>query len=534
MRQMLHPTRRIMTASAIGALMMGLVSGPNASAAISRIDANGVPITGPPTLDLIDSNGNVIQDYLPEPGQAVTLRVVGAIANSMTLVNTSAHPGICTNYGTDADPDFVLSGTQLISNDCGGTTDLLVDTNLGLATFRLPQDSDHDGIPDAWENQFGNLVPTADTELNPSVTAQTSPQGGAVYQGDGLAAFDEYRGFIVSSADPAAGVPFALLTGTKHIRTNPGIKDIFVHVVNSQCTPATPPANLGTFQRYFPGATNADLFSFTYSLLPGTQIHLLDYVPGATNPAKSVLWEDYFEYYSVTPPPGQTLNGVVYRTASDTLSNREVDVPKDRQINKNARYPIVDILVEARISAGTISAAFDPRAQKGVRLIDCQTVDSLTTLGVNDWGTPNQPGDQYALRSGNAIVFTERIRRQIANKLTAAGSRQLLWGIFNPSTNKWVAQSPNLAPNTVSGQTVTPNPATETFLTTRQIQYIAGHEIGHSAQLRPTSLNGYHTSVGSGSMMDSTYQVTQSSTKTQFNIPSAFRDSDRIEIKERN
>jgi hypothetical protein len=508
------------------------------SAAVTRIDANGLPITGPPTLDVIDSSGNVIQNYLPEPGQVVTLRIVGAtLTGSMTLVNTSSYAGVCTNYGTDSGPDFVLSGTQLTSNDCGGTTDLTVQTSLGTVMFRLPQDSDNDGMPDAWEAQYGNLVAASDTELNPGATDASTPQGGLIFRGDGLAAFDEYRGFLVSLADQAAGIPYSGLSNTKHVRTNPNIKDIFVHVVNNQCAPASPPANLGTFKRYFPGTSNADLFSFAYTLLPGTQLHLLDYIPGTDNPTKSVLWEDFFEYYAVSPPPGQTLSNVVYRTAGGTLTNSEAAVPTDRQINKNARFPIEDTLVASRIATLPSYATFNARAQKGIRLIECQIVQVAGNLGINDWGTVNTPGASSFIRAGNAIVFVERLRAQINSKLVGAGQRRILWSVF--TNGSWVDQSPDLARNTISGSTVTPNPATATFLTTRQMQYIVGHEIAHSTQLRPTSLNGYHTSTGSGSMMDATYQVTQDSTnsstkKTQFKIPSSFQNSDRIEIKQRN
>ena len=534
---------------AAAVVMLRLVIGEVsiASAAILHVDVNGIPVTGPPTLDIVDISGNVIQNWLPEPGQQpVTLRVLGATVNgAMTLSNTSNYPGICTNYGTDTGPDFALNGTQLTSNDCGGTTQLTVSTNLGTFTFRLPQDSDNDGIPDVWETQYGdrtaigNLTANADTELNPSVNAQTDPQGGAAYQGDGIAAFDEYRGFLVSLADTVAGVPYnvtpILPNTTKHIRTNPAIKDIFVHVVNNQCAPASPPA--GRFSQYFPGSNNSDLFAFTYSLLPGTQIHLLDYAPGTNNPVKSVLWEDFFEYYAVSPPSGQTLFNVVYRTAANALTNAESSVATDRQINKNARYPIIDTLVAARIASGQLNANYNSNVQKGVRVVECQIVQTSGNLGINDWGTPNTPGDVSAIRAGNAIVFPERLRSQIVAKLKLAQSRQILWGKFIviAGVGTWPPQSPpDLASNTLSGAVYTPNDTTVTFLTTRQLQYIVGHEVAHSALLRPTSQNGYHTCTGCGSMMDATYQVTQDASKTQFNIPVEFPDSDRKEIKERN
>lgn len=491
-------------------------------AAIAHVNGSNVPVAGLPTVTILDQTGRDISaTWLPEPGQAVTIQVDGATVNSLSLVGTTAYPGICTNFGTGTSPDFTLSGTQLTSNDCGGKTQLVANTTSGTFTFTLPQDSDNDGLPDVWETQ--NLVANADDELSPSVTDATNPQGTAARRGDGLAVLDEYRGFIVSDADNDAGSGTPTLqAGTKHIRTDPLQKDFFIHVVNNQCAPATPPAVHGTFARYFP-ANGTNMFTPLYTMIPGAHVHLLDYVAGAANPVRSTLWEDFFEYFSATTPAGQTLNGLVFRTAGNVLTNAENLVPTDRQINRNAWFPITDQQTGLPV-------------QKGIRLIECQVVDTLTTLGVNDWGTPNKAGSAFAVKAGNAVVYTERVRRDIQTKLTNAGLRQIRWAVYvaatPPSTGgQWTVQSPNLTANQ--------NQGTQDFLATKQLQYLVAHEIGHATQLRPTSTNGYHSTTGSGSMMDATLQVTQESQntatkKTTFNIPSEFRTSDQIEIKFKN
>jgi len=162
---------------------------------------------------------------------------------------TSAYPGTCTNFsapkagdGSSADtntdgtpkPDFDLTGNTLTPLDCGGTavisvTGTLTGGGTATLTFVWPPDSDNDGMPDAWEKLYcpatnpNCLVKDADIEQlgsNPAV-------------GDAFANFDEWRGFIVS--------------GT-HIRTDPTKKDLFVHLLNPQCsrTYSTTPAGGAT------------------------------------------------------------------------------------------------------------------------------------------------------------------------------------------------------------------------------------------------------------------------------------------------
>ena len=127
-------------------------------------------------------------------------------------------------------------------------------------------------------------------------------------------------------------------------------------------------------------------------------------------------------------------------------------------------------------------------------------------------------------RPGTSIA-----RRDIAAQLAKGGLRQIRWSIYNPGTVSWVLQANSLTP----GQT------TEDFLTTRDLQYLLGHELAHDTQLRPTSANGYHTTAGSGSMMDQTIQVVidktnNSTNKINFNIPSVFGSSDQQEIRVKN
>jgi hypothetical protein len=65
------------------------------------------------------------------------------------------------------------------------------------------------GIPEVWEILHGgSLDPAGDVDTGPSASTLV---------GDGIATFDEYRGFIESG---------------KQVRSDPRQKDLFVHVVN--------------------------------------------------------------------------------------------------------------------------------------------------------------------------------------------------------------------------------------------------------------------------------------------------------------
>jgi len=88
----------------------------------------------------------------------------------------------------------------LVSNDCGGMAVIQV----GNDRFVVPRDTNLNGIADSWEAIFcpGNSCP-AGTE-----DADASPNNAGI--GDGFAALDEYRGFIVSGV---------------HVRTDPRQKN---------------------------------------------------------------------------------------------------------------------------------------------------------------------------------------------------------------------------------------------------------------------------------------------------------------------
>jgi hypothetical protein len=340
--------------------------------------------SSPVTVSILKGGVNVTGTWRPEPGETVQIAVNGVATPSITLaftaatagnpianasLTTSAYPGQCTNFNNPVlaqnAADFQLSGNNLTSTDCGGMAVIQV-TAASLATpltFILPQDSNFNGIPDIWESVFcpGNTCPTGRED------ADTSP--GNPNNGDGIAAFDEYRGFIISGA---------------HVRTDSRQKDLFVHVVNPQCGASTL-SLLGGGSTTF--VTGDAFFASINTLVAGAQVRRLGHTAGATNFTTNE-WVDNFQSYA-------PLTGIVFTAGTDGAVS-------DRRINVNQ-------------VAGTA-------VQKGLRITECVDETASTPLGVATLGSPNG-GD-------NAIIFTKRIVNYFATLGATAASTNLCYQTF--------------------------------------------------------------------------------------------------------
>jgi len=138
---------------------------------------------------------------------------------------------------------------ELTSNDYGGsitiTAQATIDSVLRTATLTLPKDRDGDGLPDIWEDKYGDLNANEDIE-------NISRNEGSTSVGDGLTNFKEYRGFKWGAVKPCCPSPTSepdCITCTSgvyqtaafvpaldannnpliaHFRTNPKRKDLFV------------------------------------------------------------------------------------------------------------------------------------------------------------------------------------------------------------------------------------------------------------------------------------------------------------------
>jgi hypothetical protein len=226
----------------------------------------------PVALDLeavvIDGEGNEVP--LTPAGAPVHVR--------MRLVFESTESGDYTNDGPnsteqdfDKPVDFESTDQLSISPfDYGGrftmdVTDLSGLVNGGNAvSVTLPYDSDGDTLPDAWEKQYapGNAV----ADLEDGDRSGTSN----LDNGDGLTAFDEYRGFLWGDLEKAENmtlpVPWNQVYQTPaflqkldasgnpllaHFRTDPTRKDLFLMYTGFSGTYAGYVANPDTAQPPF-------------------------------------------------------------------------------------------------------------------------------------------------------------------------------------------------------------------------------------------------------------------------------------------
>ena len=474
-------------------------------------------LTSPVTVSLFDGSGQDITDFwLPTwrpggvepiyvgfnaPGQTVTgvelvppLQVVlnGTVNPFLAApMTTSAYPGRCTNYddalapATEADYTFEAAtipgtnpprpGFKLTSQDCGGMAVIAATVGGTLYRFVIPQDSNFNGIPDVFEAQRcpSNSCPTGqeDGDAGPILNSPT---------GDGIAAFDEYRGFIVSG---------------QHVPTDPRQRDLFVHIVTGQCG--------GTSQLFDGGvpvypSDGTGLLDNLATLVPGTQVHRLGFPPSA-NTAITNEWVDRFIRFTQS-------GGFDYSDPAGSTAVLKAAPADDRRINKYAVFPR-----GVANPGGTL-------IQKGLRITEC--VDPGTgPLGTAGLGTTNGPD--------NAVLYTQRIVTHINALILNGGSRTPR--VFTLLNGSWVEQI-----NPSGGG------ANADYVISQVVKYVAAHELTHSTRLTPTEEGdrrtsyGYHHAPGTGSVMDQTIVQKMDKNTAGFNsfyIPSVYNGADQSSYK---
>ena len=162
----------------------------------------------------------------------------GRVLPKLAITHDPTHlPGWCTNMGDGTEADYVLEseglpkefnpdGTVRLDLGCydyGGLDKIMYgfirpgdNKAIVYPIVRVPIDNDGDGMADAWERGNGGISIKPDDDLD------IDPPGDKT-KGDGLAAFDEYRGFWAVARD---GIPY-------HRSAYPTKKDVFVRNVNS-------------------------------------------------------------------------------------------------------------------------------------------------------------------------------------------------------------------------------------------------------------------------------------------------------------
>lgn len=445
------------------------------------------------TLAIFSGGVEVSDTWLPEPGQAVTLVVNNAVVNSagtapvLTLVpststsatRTSAYPGQCTNFPANAttpdiSDDFLLSGNQLTPTDCGGRAVIQVD---GTSTFVLPQDSDNDGIPDIWEKKY---CPT--TNPNCLINTDDLDTGLGTLKGDGIANFDEYRGFIIRG---------------QHIRTNPQLKDLFVQLFHPQCQTAGSSSLLGGGAVTYP-SDGASIFAALQTLISAEQIHSMDHTPvDASNSRPSDEWVDNLQRYYIDYA-NNNRDVFEYRTADGSTA--------DRQINRYARYPLVDLVTGKPIQKGLrITECLDTNAF-------CPVTNSTCLVGSAGWGSANGPD--------NALIYTQRIVNYVDKLIADGQGKPLRYSTF------------------VNGKWTTPVATTRDVLISKVLQFYIAMESGHAVRLTTTTTTstGYHSAAGTGDNMDQACitKIDSKSNTNTFYIPSTYSSTDQANFRPKN
>jgi hypothetical protein len=91
------------------------------------------------------------------------------------------------------------------------------DSTPGLLKLKIPEDKDGNFMADAFEKYRGLSVTD---DVDPEPKGDGTP-------GDGFTAFEEYRGFL-KQVGPICGDPLKV----RHVRTDPAIKDLFIHAAD--------------------------------------------------------------------------------------------------------------------------------------------------------------------------------------------------------------------------------------------------------------------------------------------------------------
>jgi CSLREA domain-containing protein len=272
-------------------------------------DDDCASITSDRAIDLVfvvtdpDNPSANADTWLPvEGGTAVITAMVSGVSTApaitLSVPSISALPGRYTNdTSTDASPDFEIvsqTGNQVTvrARDFGGQITLHAQAIFTLTDgtpvvlekdFTLPKDTDADSLPDAWEQQFGNLDPQSDGD----------PSNGNPYFGDGLTAFKEYRGFVWGPSlvrlspnpmDPTYQTPVYLPQGSvQHFRGHPFHKDLFMK-----------------FRGY--SSTNPFALGTAFIEDAGLNIHVVEVVmaPGETGIAVMEVTNELTETYPLT------------------------------------------------------------------------------------------------------------------------------------------------------------------------------------------------------------------------------------------
>lgn len=528
--------RQRMLQAMLGVLGWVLLDGSLVQAAVITEVNSGtlLPIASTYTISIKDpaNNTDITGTWLPTRNQTVkiVLNISGFPQGPLpiTLASTSNYKGECTNFGSPSDANYLSNDFEvdsansdlLISRDCGGQAVISVSGH----TFLVPQNSDFnaqtDHIPDLYEQQ---ICVTNATCLNDGDDNELL--GANLNRGDGFAAIDEYRGFMVSGV---------------HVRTKTTQKDVFEILVNQQCSKVSgttlPTGGLtdsligkSSGTRLIYPVDGTPLFNNVLNLggsAAPIADRLLGYQEGGINPQNTTEWVDNFA--------GLVNGAITYKTG---ITDPAVT---DRQVNQNAISQI--------------------GIHRAIRIIECVDNSVFSPMGFALFPPGIQVGNPD--QDTNSIIYTQRIWHDYERVLSTAGSRGVVskyktcaLAIPPPSacvfyqtyTHSATSTTPTTATNKYpapgSGASCPANstnanclPIDRNFIVSKYIQWVLAMEKGHSVALIPEiqiAQYGPHFAPGSGDNLDQRIVVKDGKTGVIYSIPFAFgsKSNDCFQLK---
>jgi hypothetical protein len=167
---------------------------------------------------------------------------------------------------------------------------------------------------------------------------------------------------------------------------------------------------------------------------------------------------------------------------------------------------------------------------KGVRIIECLDLSTLSPLGQADKRPPDQINNKD---NGNAILYVHRIVRTMLNLITGVDKPIVYYTFENGS---WVSKEPIGKPIDIT------NPSVSDQKVVRLMQlvlpwYLAHEALEHSFDVTATvqtsrkASYGYHHADGSGTNVDIKITNTLTTKFNNFYIPKYFGISDEREMR---
>ena len=205
----------------------------------AMVRVNGVPVSSQPTINFtVTRTTRYAGNFTNDLTKGVCYNASTAETTPGPITGTACSTDVdCKTAGQkcfDPNPDFTYSNPaqnqiNLVSLDYGGSITIHATASVSGAPggtvqrdFTLPKDTDGDGLPDAWENLYGDLDPRGDVDTSV----------GSTYIGDKLTNFAEYRGFkwgaLKLSSDADYKTPAWVFDSVQFFRTSPFRKDLFV------------------------------------------------------------------------------------------------------------------------------------------------------------------------------------------------------------------------------------------------------------------------------------------------------------------